>query len=560
MRNPSAFWKSPIREASTACSRWKNTSERLFEFLGREHQGVPSAVDLARFRRRQMLRIVLRDVLGVATLSDVTEGAFQSRRRHSRRHIPRHPRRFRDAPRRAASGRRSALRLFRDLAGQAGRAGAELQLRYRPDVRLRRQRRNRWRPRRSATRSSTRRSPTSTPRCSPPTPPTASATGWTCACGPMARWARSAISEEGARPITRERARDWEKQMLIKARVSAGEPEPGAALLEFVEPLIYQSSLDFRAVEAVSETRQRISEKMAAQARQRHGLDIKLMPGGIRDIEFLVQCLQRLHGGREPWVRHGGTMLALFRLRDKGLLSDGEYARLAAAYQFLRYLEHRLQMEEDRQTHTLPADPEAAGSAGAQDAGRSTGASTRPNGSPEARRAPRRRARDLRARDPRAEAAVLHGRAGGGIRCRGGGGRRTRQQPDALSGSARAPTGGGRGHRRTASRPRALRALSGEGVCQLPMSWHGSMAIPNLPPKCWTSSNTARTSPTTCCATRNCWRKSDSRSNSERFRWRMARSCAAFTAGRCCASRGRASWTRHPSSPRSARLRCWPTA
>ena len=99
--------------------------------------------------------------------------------------------------------------------------------------------------------------------------------------------------------------------MLIKARVSAGDREPGARLLDFVEPLIYQSSLDFRAVEAVSETRQRISEKMAARRGAHGGLDVKLTPGGIRDIEFLVQCLQRLHGGREPWVRHGGTMLAL---------------------------------------------------------------------------------------------------------------------------------------------------------------------------------------------------------------------------------------------------------
>jgi glutamate-ammonia-ligase adenylyltransferase len=148
--------------------------------------------------------------------------------------------------------------------------------------------------------------------------------------------------------------------MLIKARVAAGEPEPGAALLEFVEPLIYQTSLDFRAVEAVSETRQRISEKMAARRRV-GGIDIKLTSGGIRDIEFLVQCLQRLHGGRETWVRHGGTMFALFRLRDKGLLSGAEYARLASAYQFLRYLEHRLQLEDDRQTHTLPVDPEALG-------------------------------------------------------------------------------------------------------------------------------------------------------------------------------------------------------
>jgi glutamate-ammonia-ligase adenylyltransferase len=166
-----------------------------------------------------------------------------------------------------------------------------------------------------------------------------------------------AVSEEGACAYYSERARDWEKQMLIKARISAGESEPGATLLEFVEPLIYQSSLDFRAVEAVSETRQRISEKLAAKRGAPGGLDVKLTPGGIRDIEFLVQCLQRLHGGREQWVRHGGTVIALFRLRDKGFLTDGEYARLSAAYSFLRYLEHRLQMEEDRQTHTLPNAP-----------------------------------------------------------------------------------------------------------------------------------------------------------------------------------------------------------
>src|SRR5262249_60946495 len=70
----------------------------------------------------------------------------------------------------------------------------------------------------------------------------------------------------------------------------------------------------------------------------------------------LVQCLQRLHGGREPWVRHGGTLMALFRLRDKNLLSDMEFSRLCSAYEFLRHLEHRLQLEDDRQTHALPED------------------------------------------------------------------------------------------------------------------------------------------------------------------------------------------------------------
>ena len=71
----------------------------------------------------------------------------------------------------------------------------------------------------------------------------------------------------------------------------------------------------------------------------------------------MVQCLQRLHGGAEPWVRHGGTMLALSRLQDKGFLSEAEYGRLASAYQFLRHLEHRLQFADDRQTHALPSDP-----------------------------------------------------------------------------------------------------------------------------------------------------------------------------------------------------------
>ena len=68
-----------------------------------------------------------------------------------------------------------------------------------------------------------------------------------------------------------------------------------------------------------------------------------------------MQCLQRLYGGADTWVRHGGTMLALARLQDKGFLSGAEYGRLASSYQFLRQLEHRLQIIDDRQTHTLPS-------------------------------------------------------------------------------------------------------------------------------------------------------------------------------------------------------------
>ena len=173
------------------------------------------------------------------------------------------------------------------------------------------------------------------------------------------------ISLEGARHYYAERARDWELQMLIKARVAAAHLPTGQALLDTVEPRIYSSTLDFTAVEQLSLTRDRLNEKLTNRQMRRgisklrertNAIDVKLERGGIRDIEFLAQCLQRLYGGADAWVRHGGTMLALARLQDKGLLSGAEYGRLASAYQFLRNLEHRLQLEDDRQTHTLPRD------------------------------------------------------------------------------------------------------------------------------------------------------------------------------------------------------------
>ena len=162
------------------------------------------------------------------------------------------------------------------------------------------------------------------------------------------------ISLDGAKTYYQTRARDWELQMLIKARVAAGDFVTGKELLDAVEPLIYSTTLDFSAVEAVSVTRERISEKLNRRRLGKSAFDVKLAPGGIRDIEFLVQCLQRLHGGRVPWVRHGGTMLALGRLADKDMLSAAEYGRLVSAYRFLRNLEHRLQFDDDRQIHTLP--------------------------------------------------------------------------------------------------------------------------------------------------------------------------------------------------------------
>ena len=153
------------------------------------------------------------------------------------------------------------------------------------------------------------------------------------------------------------RAREWELQMLIKARHSAGDARLTREFLRSVEPYSYGSSTNFAAVESVLWAREKISKRL----RESHGqaLDIKRHRGGIRDIEFLVQCCQRLQGGRHPWVRSGGTLFALRKLNDKALLSDRDYAALTSAYEFLRKVEHRIQLEWGHQTHRLPAASEA---------------------------------------------------------------------------------------------------------------------------------------------------------------------------------------------------------
>lgn len=164
------------------------------------------------------------------------------------------------------------------------------------------------------------------------------------------------ISLAAARDYYQKRARDWELQMLLKARVAAGDEALGRALLDPLAPLIYSTTLDFSLVEALSETRQRIREKAAAKVSRVPKVDVKLTRGGIRDIEFVTQCLQRLHGNRQNAVKGAGTLSALCRLYENDLLSATEYSRLTNAYRFLRTVEHLLQLEDDRQTHTLPTD------------------------------------------------------------------------------------------------------------------------------------------------------------------------------------------------------------
>jgi glutamate-ammonia-ligase adenylyltransferase len=166
-----------------------------------------------------------------------------------------------------------------------------------------------------------------------------------------------AISLKSALEYYARRAREWELQMLIKARHSVGQARVTREFLRGVEPHIYGSPADFAAVEAVLRSRERISKKL--DLGRSNAIDVKLHRGGIRDIEFLTQCLQRLRGGEDRWVRSGGTLLALRKLNDKGWINDRDYAALVTAYEFLRNVEHRVQFELGLQTHRLPTEADA---------------------------------------------------------------------------------------------------------------------------------------------------------------------------------------------------------
>src|SRR5262245_5829441 len=147
----------------------------------------------------------------------------------------------------------------------------------------------------------------------------------------------------------------WERQALIKARVAAGDDRVGQAFLDLAREIVYRPGLEREAVGEIRAMKNRIDRLLRARGQQeRH---VKLGVGGIRDIEFHVQALQLLYGAQDPWLRERNSLRALHRLAERGYLSWEESGQLAHAYEFLRRIEHRLQILHALQTHTLPADP-----------------------------------------------------------------------------------------------------------------------------------------------------------------------------------------------------------
>src|SRR5215467_13922769 len=147
----------------------------------------------------------------------------------------------------------------------------------------------------------------------------------------------------------------WERIALIKARGIAGSRELAYDFVRLHQPFIYPNSATPDLLEEIANIKHRIERDVVGSEKLER--DVKLGRGGIREIEFIVQTLQLIHGARNPFLQEPNMLRALRALRELDLLPRDEVLALDNAYRFLRRVEHRLQIEAEQQTHTIPEEP-----------------------------------------------------------------------------------------------------------------------------------------------------------------------------------------------------------
>ncbi|HVQ76298.1 MAG TPA: bifunctional [glutamate--ammonia ligase]-adenylyl-L-tyrosine phosphorylase/[glutamate--ammonia-ligase] adenylyltransferase [Candidatus Binatia bacterium] len=167
------------------------------------------------------------------------------------------------------------------------------------------------------------------------------------------------LSLEGYRTYLAERAEPWERQALLKARASAGDSEVAARFFDLVRPFVFRPGVDPGIVAEVRGMKRQIDRSVSE--RGEGARNVKLGRGGIREVEFLVQALQLLYAGDDPWLRERNSLRAIFRLTERGYLGPSLGRFLGEALVYLRTVEHRLQILHEFQIHVLPTDARALG-------------------------------------------------------------------------------------------------------------------------------------------------------------------------------------------------------
>jgi [glutamine synthetase] adenylyltransferase / [glutamine synthetase]-adenylyl-L-tyrosine phosphorylase len=165
-----------------------------------------------------------------------------------------------------------------------------------------------------------------------------------------------AVSTESAELYYESWGQNWERAALIKARCIAGDINAARSFLTNLEPFVWRKSLDFYAIQDIHSVKRQIYAFKGGASINVMGHDIKTGRGGIREIEFFVQIQQLIWGGRNPLLRSPHTLNGLRDLYAEGLISNDAYEELTRSYEFLRRLEHHLQMINDEQTQKIPTD------------------------------------------------------------------------------------------------------------------------------------------------------------------------------------------------------------
>lgn len=143
----------------------------------------------------------------------------------------------------------------------------------------------------------------------------------------------------------------WERAAMIKARPVAGDLELGEEFIREIEPFVYKKYLDYASIENLKDMKTRLDQLQKKR-------NVKLGRGGIREIEFFVQALQLVNGGEIKEIRGRNTLKTLRRQRAANMIDEEVYETLSSSYIFLRKVEHMIQLVEERQTHTIPSDPD----------------------------------------------------------------------------------------------------------------------------------------------------------------------------------------------------------
>lgn len=151
---------------------------------------------------------------------------------------------------------------------------------------------------------------------------------------------------------------NWERAAMIKARPVGGDLEAGEAFLKWLTPFVWRKNLDFAAIQDIHSIKRQINAHRGETKIRVEGHNVKLGHGGIREIEFFAQTQQLIWGGKVPELREAPTRLSLAALTDFNQITETVRDEMIAAYRFLRRVEHRIQMIDDKQIHTIPETPE----------------------------------------------------------------------------------------------------------------------------------------------------------------------------------------------------------